>query len=165
MRTAGRAPLLAGSALAPVLVLALALAATACTADPPKQQPVEVRTDTASLAKCVTLPGRADSVHWTYRALGATDSRVPGPTDHALDGIARLADGEAARLHGSGTWTPADASHLPPAELTALLDHPVGSWLRTEALDDESSSSEPHFLLDPGTGTLYFWAINPHCAD
>lgn len=22
----------------------------------------------------------------------------------------------------------------------------------------------PRFLLDPDTGTRYFWAVNPHCA-
>ncbi|WP_033216525.1 hypothetical protein [Kitasatospora phosalacinea] len=158
MHGAGRTPLLIGAALA------LASAATACTADAPKPQAAEVRTDAQLLAKCVTLPAEADGVHWTYRTLGTANPRVPGPTDYGLDGIAHLSDGEAARLHDTGTWTPAPATHQPPAELTALLDHPVGTWLRTPALDDDSSSSTPHFLLDPGTNTLYFWAVNPHCA-
>ncbi|MGW4808529.1 hypothetical protein [Kitasatospora sp. NPDC004272] len=157
MHRTGRTPLLAGAALA------LAAAAAGCTADAPKQQAAEVRTDAQQLTRCATLPAEADSVHWTYRALGTPDSRVPGPTDYGLDGLARLAAGEAARLRGSATWTPAPDDRQPPAELAALLDHPVSGWLRTPALDDESSSGTPHFLLDPDTGTLYFWAVNPHC--
>ncbi|MFF4340648.1 hypothetical protein ACFY00_12005 [Kitasatospora sp. NPDC001540] len=159
MRRARRTTLLAAPALL------LALAATACGQDDaPKQQAAEVRTDPQLLAKCATLPAEAESVHWTYRALGVQNSRVPGPTDHALDGIARLSADEAARLRGTATWTPAPADHRPPAELAALLDHPVDTWLSTPALDDRSSSGAPHFLLAPDGGTLYFWAVNPHCA-
>ncbi|MFE1319594.1 hypothetical protein [Kitasatospora phosalacinea] len=159
MREAVRTPLLAGTALL------LALAATACEPAEPKQQTAEVRTDAQLLAKCATLPAEVESVHWTYRTLGVQDSRVPGPTDHALDGIARLTPDEATRLRETATWTPAPADHQPPAELAALLDHPVPTWLRTPVLDGQSSSGAAHFLLDPGSDTLYFWALNPHCAD
>ncbi|WP_033250647.1 hypothetical protein [Kitasatospora phosalacinea] len=157
MRKAVRTLLPAGTALL------LALAATACGTAEPKQQTAEVRTDAQLLAKCAALPAEADSVHWTYRTLGVQDSRVPGPTDRALDGLARLTPDGAARLRTTATWAPAD--HRPPAELAALLDRPVPTWLRTPALDGRSPSGAPHFLLDPDSDTLYFWAVNPHCAD
>ncbi|MFE9422266.1 hypothetical protein ACFYNO_04785 [Kitasatospora sp. NPDC006697] len=150
------------------MLLLVALAATACTAggaardraSAPPSAPV-LRTDAAALATCVALPAKAQKVSWTSHPLGATGSREVGPTDFRLEGIAWLADGEAARLHGSGTW------HAPvvqvPAQLSALLGQDDGGWVQQDA-PPGSGPSAPDYLLDPGTGVLYFWAENPHCA-
>ncbi|MFC8718593.1 hypothetical protein [Kitasatospora sp. NPDC057198] len=170
MHRTGRTPLLLGAALA----LAATLAATGCTTDGPErsdrteqsdgtdQPAAEVHTDTQLLARCTTLPAEADSVHWIYRGFGDPNSRLPGPIDYGLDGIAHLTDDGAARLRASATWEPTGDERQPPAELAALLDHPVSGWLRTPALDP-AGSKPVHFLLAPDSNTLFFWAVNPHC--
>ncbi|MFC9622946.1 hypothetical protein ACFTXM_24150 [Streptomyces sp. NPDC056930] len=121
-----------------------------------------VSSDAGQLAKCVPLPGKTERVSWITHPLGTPDARVPGPTDHKWQGIAWLADGEAMRLRGIGTWQLQSPEIPLPKELAPLLDR-RGSWVRSPDLEEDSVDGSPHFLLNLDANALYFWAVNPHC--
>ncbi|MFF5898922.1 hypothetical protein ACFY8O_23780 [Streptomyces argenteolus] len=123
--------------------------------------PAEVRTDAALLATCVELPAEPEKVRWRVRPLGV-QGRAPGPTDHQLEGVVRLVQGEAARLRATGVWEP-DPSGVPvPPELAPGLDAAHG-WTRNLALEDDAAEGAPHFLLNQEANALYVWALNPRC--
>ncbi|MDF6017677.1 hypothetical protein [Streptomyces sp. JH34] len=122
----------------------------------------EIRTDAAQLAKCVELPGKPQRVRWRIRTLGTVDGRAPGPTDFQLEGVAWLADGEAARLRAAGAWEPDSSGVFVPEELSPTLGKAHG-WTRNVGLEEDAVEGAPHFLLNQGANALYVWALNPQC--
>ncbi|RAS28933.1 hypothetical protein BCL80_10744 [Streptomyces avidinii] len=149
---------------------AVLLVATAvgCTASARPGEPTtsagapEVRTDASRLATCVELPGKPERVRWRVRTLGIVDGRAPGPTDHQLEGVIWLVDGEAARLSAGGSWEPEPSGASVPEELSPTLGKAHG-WTRDTALEDGAAEGAPHFLLNQEAKPLYVWALNPQC--
>ncbi|MCX4416943.1 hypothetical protein OOK43_27150 [[Kitasatospora] papulosa] len=155
---------LSGAGAAALLVAT----AVGCTASARPGEPTtsagapEVRTDASRLATCVELPGKPERVRWRVRTLGIVDGRAPGPTDHQLEGVIWLVDGEAARLSAGGSWEPEPSGASVPEELSPTLGKAHG-WTRDTALEDGAAEGAPHFLLNQEANALYVWALNPQC--
>ncbi|MFF0075860.1 hypothetical protein [Streptomyces sp. NPDC005494] len=149
-------------------VVLLVATAVGCTASGRLGEPMksagapEVRTDASRLATCVELPGKPERVRWRVRTLGTVDGRAPGPTDHQLEGVVWLVDGEAARLSVEGLWEPEPAGASVPEELSPTLGKAHG-WTRNTGQEDEAAEGAPHILLNQGANALYVWALNPQC--
>lgn len=149
-----------------VTALVFVPAAAGCAGNAPGAKPepkaAVVSNDADRLAKCIRLPGKTRRVSWITHPLGTPDARAPGPTDYKLQGIAWLANGEATRLRGIGTWRLQSPEIPLPKELDSLLDR-RGSWVRSGDLEEDGVEGSPHFLLNLDANALYFWAVNPHC--
>lgn len=136
--------------------------ATGCAVGPaadakakPSKAP-EIDTDTEPLATRLPKLGRIVSAHWQQKAPGA-DSRVPGPTDHHVSALMKLAPGSVAALTASTQMQPAAVGTEPesisiPTELTEFV--PAGAqWVHSRVLDESlvrADSAELYF--DPTSG-------------
>ncbi|MFE2556197.1 hypothetical protein ACFXGT_09195 [Streptomyces sp. NPDC059352] len=151
---------------------------------PPK---AEIRRDTAPILRRFPQFGTVTGVEWASAPLGKADSRVPGPTDYRLSGVATLAKADVRRLLEEYAWTP---SAEPPdvlaiiapgvpeeSETSKASKTPTGSTASTASKGIAWRSSEAFtsavtgdvysatFHLDPATGTMVFDAVNPTVTD
>ncbi|SEB99286.1 hypothetical protein [Streptomyces sp. TLI_105] len=131
------------------------------------QQPpeAEVRTDREPVEKRFPQFGRFTGVEWAAAPLGQANSRVPGPTDVRLSGVATLAEADVRRLLKEYDWVPAAQ---PPAVLGSIVPEvPEGTeWRTSEEFTSEVTRGvyTGSFHLDPGAGTMVFDAVNPTAA-
>lgn len=162
---------------------------------PTEQSPpqAEIRRDTAPVLRRFPQFGTVTGVEWASAPLGKAGSRVPGPTDYRLSGVATLAESDVRRLLKEYAWTPAaeppdvlaiiapsvpeeseaspasKASKTPMASTasTASTASKGIAWRTSEAFTSAVSGDvySATFHLDPVTGTMVFDAVNPTVAD
>ncbi|WP_190160374.1 hypothetical protein [Streptomyces litmocidini] len=122
----------------------------------------EVRTDREPVEKRFPQFGRFTGVEWAAAPLGRADSRVPGPTDIRLSGVATLAKADVQRLLKEYRWVPAAR---PPVVLEGIAPEvPEGGEWRTSEEFTSEVTRDVHtgsFHLDPEAGTMVFDAVNP----
>ncbi|WP_405860618.1 hypothetical protein OG361_36745 [Streptomyces sp. NBC_00090] len=144
----------------------------------------EIRRDTAPILRRFPQFGTVTGVEWASAPLGKADSRVPGPTDYRLSGVATLAKADVRRLLKEYAWTPAAeppdvlaiiAPGVPEeSETSKAPKTPTGStaskriaWRSSEAFTSAVTGDvySATFHLDPVTGTMVFDAVNPTVTD
>ncbi|MEU0398847.1 hypothetical protein ABZ318_01085 [Streptomyces sp. NPDC006197] len=139
------------------------------TGTAPRQQrqspEAEVRTDREPVEKRFPQFGRFTGVEWAATPLGQADSRVPGPTDVRLSGVATLARADVQRLLKEYDWVPAGQ---PPAVLGSIASEvPEGAAWRTSGEFTSEVTRDVYtgsFHLDPEAGVMVFDAVNPTAA-
>ncbi|MFI1654600.1 hypothetical protein ACH4ZU_06605 [Streptomyces sp. NPDC020472] len=137
--------------------------ATGPQARPASQRPpeAEVRTDRAPVERRFPQFGRFTGVEWAAAPLGHADSRVPGPTDVRLSGVATLAKADVERLLKEYRWVPAEE---PPTVLGGIAPRvPEGAkWRTSEEFTSEVTRNvyTGEFHLDAAAGLMVFDAVN-----
>ncbi|MGA5195290.1 hypothetical protein [Streptomyces exfoliatus] len=128
--------------------------------------PVEVRRDRGPVLKRFPQLGNITGVEWASAPLGSGSSRVPGPTDFRLSGVATLAEADVRRLQAEYHWVPGQGS---PAVLEVIAPKvPAGtSWQMSEGFTSAVTGDvyTATFRLDPATGVMVFDAVNPTVVD
>ncbi|WP_369147706.1 hypothetical protein [Streptomyces sp. R44] len=151
-----------------VLLLVALVGGCAGAAEPPSrtasQQPPEVKVERDRKPVEERFPqfGNFTGVEWAAVPLGTADSRVPGPTDIRISGVATLAKADVQRLLKEYDWV---AAEVPPDVLGGIAPKvPKGAeWRTSEEFTSEVTRNvyTGSFHLDPRAGVMVFDAVNP----
>lgn len=108
--------------------------------------------------------GDITSVEWVAKDFGKP-SRMAGPTDFRVSGVAQLADADAERLRKEHDWVPAEEAPATLAGISSRVPEGV-AWEVSEGFTSQVTGGafEATFFLDPETGVMVFDAVNPSVA-
>lgn len=150
-------------------LLATATALTACGWAPqqkPAQPTVEIRRDAAPVERRFPQLGRLDGVTWALWLPSSADSRMPGPTDYAVSGVARLSEADTRRLGEQYTWAAADDGPSLHDEVAGEVPQGV-AWQSSDTFEQDVTGGlyEASFHFDPDGRVMLFAATNPAVAE
>ncbi|MFI5527690.1 hypothetical protein ACIA8O_03945 [Kitasatospora sp. NPDC051853] len=120
-------------------------------------------TETAPLERVFPELGPLTDARWVS-SRDDDDRGVPSP-ELVVSGYARLAPGKLDALTAAHPFAPG----TPPAG-TSWFEKPLQQgagpkdpdWVRSDSLDRDGSGARVTFWFDRRTGTVRFWALNPH---